>query len=71
MLPDDLQFFRNSEGQIRGNLEISGLDNDDWMHYASTEITINKEPNQPDLFYLPSSATSANLYSLNSQAENY
>jgi len=71
MLPDGLQFIRNSEGQIMGNLEISGMDNDEWTHYASSEVSINKEPNQPDLFYIPSSGTSANLHLLNSQAENY
>nr|NQU91133.1 T9SS type A sorting domain-containing protein [Bacteroidota bacterium] len=70
-LPDELQFIRNSVGQIQGTFIISGKDNDGVWHEAGGEIRINKEPNQPDLHYLHSSGTSANLYFLNSPAENY
>ena len=71
VLPNNLQFYRNSEGKIFGTLTIKGLDNDGILHEDSREITINKEPNQPDLYPIPNSNTSVMLYFLDSHAEHF
>lgn len=70
-LPDNLQFIRNSEGKIFGDVVISGLDNDGILHSKAKNILINKEPYQPDLFFIPVNASSITLYFLDTRASSY
>ena len=52
-LPNDIFFKRNSEGQIKGLLTVTGIDNLNVVHVVDLEIGINKAPDPPILYTLP------------------
>ena len=61
-LPSNISFVRNELGQIKGNLKISGLDNDGFTHFAELEIAINKEPDIPLLYTIPYCNNTAEIF---------
>lgn len=50
-LPNNGPFIRNEFGQVTGKLTVSGIDEGGYSHYDVRWFGINKEPDQPILFY--------------------
>jgi len=70
-LPENYYFFRNYQGQVTGNLRITGIDNDELEHYDLLEIGINKEPDKPILYPQQFDGSSLKLVFSSNGATNY
>lgn len=70
-LPNGISFFRNQSGQIYGFIEVEGVDADGWAHYVTHDIIINVPPQKPEIYFIPLSSTSINLFITQSQADGY
>ncbi|OQX74612.1 MAG: hypothetical protein B6D61_11455, partial [Bacteroidetes bacterium 4484_249] len=69
-LPQNITFNRNESGQIYGQVEVTGIDNDLFEHKTFLEIGINKEPDKPILHTIPEPDNSVQLYLSNSGGVN-
>jgi hypothetical protein len=49
-IPQNLIFRRNAQGQIFGQVTITGFDTDGYAHFDKLDIGINKEPDKPILY---------------------
>lgn len=48
--PQNLIFRRNAQGQIFGQVTVTGFDTDGYSHVDNLDIGINKEPDKPILY---------------------
>jgi hypothetical protein len=48
--PQNLIFRRNAQGQIFGQVTVTGFDTDGYAHVDNLDIGINKEPDKPILY---------------------
>lgn len=53
ILPQNISFYRNGQGQIQGVLKITGTDTDGYTHIATQVVGINKEPFTPIIYAFP------------------
>lgn len=60
-LPSGYEWDRNTQGQIRAELIVSGTDTDGVSHEESISISINYQPDIPDVEFLSKSCSSVTL----------
>jgi hypothetical protein len=66
LLPSNLAFIRNENGQIYGIATVTAIDNTSWTHIVSLPLAINKEPDPPILQTIPGEDNTVNIIINNS-----